>query len=306
MVGAGTQPEAAGPEAEQSVPAKGATTVSRSVTLTLILTLALAGCAPAGPPAAGDTPSPPGPQVQSDVDAEVWYLGANGWAVQIGQKMLIFDYQEATDPSPPASGEARNLDRGYVNAEELRDLDLYVFVTHSHADHYDRGIYRWQQQVENITYLFGWAAGNDPEHHYFVEQRAHKDVDGMEVYTIYSHHAGVPEVAFLVSVDGYSIYHNGDYKAQYVEDYAYLHTVAEHIDIAFVIGHAVEDHAYFLQAKLLDELFQPSYIFPMNREGEAYRCHDFAELLAAHGAQANIVVAETRGDHFVCSKNPAE
>ncbi len=126
----------------------------------------------------------------------------------------------------------------------------------------------------------------------------------MVVYTIYSHHSGVPEVAYLVIVDGYTIYHNGDYKAHYAEGYAYLRTIADHIDIAFVIGHAVEDHPYFLQAKHLDELSQPNYLYLMNRKGEAYHSHDFAQLLAAHGAQAHIVVAEARGGSLGLSQEP--
>ncbi len=131
-------------------------------------------------------------------------LGANGWAVQIGHKMLISDYQEQTDPDPPTLGEARNLDRGYVYADERQGLHLYVIVTHFHADHYDRALLRWRNRIENITYLLGWQAGDDPGHHYFEEQRAHKEVDGMEVYTIYSHQSGVLEVAYLVTVDGYT------------------------------------------------------------------------------------------------------
>ncbi len=40
----------------------------------------------------------------------------------------------------------------------------------------------------------------------------------------------------------------------------------------------------------------------MNREGEAFRCHEFAQLLARHAAQATIVVAEKRGDSFSCPR----
>lgn len=120
---------------------------------------------------------------QTGTGADVWYLGANGWAVKIGQKLLIFDYQEQTDPSPPAPGEARNLDRGYVNADEPGTFETYVFVTHQHFDHFDQVIFDWSEQVESVTYLLGWQATHDPAHHYFADQRAHADVDGMEVYT---------------------------------------------------------------------------------------------------------------------------
>ncbi len=154
----------------------------RSITCLLVLSVALTACGPAEAPLPGETPSAvpsdapaanpvtistatsaaavptQGTQLQPGAGAEVWYLGANGWAVRIGQKLLIFDYQEQSDPNPPASGEARNLDRGYIHPDELRGLDTYVFVTHSHADHFDRAIYRWQQQLDKVC-LPVWMAG---------------------------------------------------------------------------------------------------------------------------------------------------
>lgn len=232
---------------------------------------------------------------------EVRYLGANGWAVTIGERVLIFDYQEQTDPAPPPRGE-RNLTHGYVDSAELIDYDVYVFVTHSHFDHYDRVIHRWANQLERITYLFGWEAETNPDHYYFDELREAANVNGMEVYTIYSHHSGVPEVAYLILVDDLVIYHNGDYKADYENDFAYLRTITDRIDVAFLIGHPVEDHQYFQQALLMDELFDVATIFPMNREGEAYRCHEYAELLAENGVTTTLIVAEGRGDVFTLEK----
>ena len=251
-------------------------------------------------PPAEDTARPP------DVSARVWYLGSNGWALQIGEKLLIFDYQEMSDPDPPASGEPRNLERGYIDVDELRTFDSYVFVTHSHQDHFDPVIFEWQEQVEEITYFFGWKAGNNPEHHYLVGPRATTQAGDVEVYTINSHHAGVPEVAFLVKVDGYTIYHNGDYRAEYVQDYEYLRTFTDHIDIAFVIGHPFVDHPYFQQAVRLNEVFHPTYMFAINREGEEYKCRQFAELLAEHGIEVNVISGERRGDSFACPRSSAE
>ncbi len=232
---------------------------------------------------------------------EVRYLGANGWAVTIGERLLIFDYQEDTDPAPPPRSE-RNLAHGYVDPNELIDYDVYVFVTHSHFDHYDRVIHRWANQLERITYLFGWEAGTNPEHYYLDEWREHVSVDGIEVYTIYSHHSGVPEVAYLVQVDDLIVFHNGDYKADYENDFTYLQTITDRIDVAFLIGHPVEDHQYFQQALRMDELFDVATVFPMNREGEAYRCHEYAELLAESGVGSTVIVAGTRGDLFTLER----
>jgi len=234
-------------------------------------------------------------------DVEVHYLGGNGWAVAINNRMLIFDYQEETDPSPPAWSD-RNLAHGYISTDELAGYDVTVFITHSHFDHYDRVIYEWEDQLDSITYLFGWEAGSNPEHHYFDEWRESASIDGMDITTIYSHHSDVPEVAYLVRVDGLTIYHNGDYKADYEDDFAYLATLTDRLDIAFLIGHPFPDHPYFQQALRMTELFDVSFIFPMNREGEAFRCHNYASLLADHGVEATVLIAEARGETFMLSK----
>lgn len=280
----------------------------------LCLTLFLVSCSTASQQIPTPTPAPvPSPEItqedtahQPDPSVSVWYLGSNGWALRIGEKLLVFDYQERSDPNPPASGEARTLQRGYIDPDEIRTLDVYVFVTHSHQDHFDRAILDWQDDVDTITYFFGWKAGNNAAHHYMVGPRAYTQVGDIEVYTINSHHAGVPEVAFLVKVDGYTIYHNGDYRAEYLEDYAYLQTIADRIDIAFVIGHPFVDHPYFQQTVCLAEMFHPTHIFAMNREGDEHKCREFADLLTEHGVKANIVSAERRGEHFECPISTAK
>ena len=94
------------------------------------------------------------------------------------------------------------------------------------------------------------------------------------------------------------IYHNGDYRAAYEEDYRYLRTITDHIDVAFLIGHPFPDHQHFRQAMRLSELFRIGTIFPMNREGEPQRCRDYARLLAERGATAAIHVAGRRGEVF--------
>ena len=238
------------------------------------------------------------PVYQADPSVRVWYLGSNGWAVNIDDTFLVFDYQENSDPNPPSPGEAQNLQRGYIDPDELQSFDVYVFVTHAHQDHFDPVIFEWEEQIDEITYFFGWEAGNNPEHHYMVGPRALTQVGDVEVYTINSYHTGIPEVAFLVRKEDYVIYHNGDYKEEYQEDYDYLRTVTDHIDIAFEIGITYEDHQYFQQALLLAELFDPKYLFPMNREGDEYKSRQFEQLYASYVPEANVLCPEQRGDTY--------
>jgi L-ascorbate metabolism protein UlaG (beta-lactamase superfamily) len=260
----------------------------RSLYATIMLVMLLAGCAPAS--IDGES--------QLSQTARVWFLGDNGWAVNIGDKMLIFDYIEGDDAPPLSASENRGLDHGYIDPQELSDFEVYVFVTHEHFDHYDRVIYRWADSCERITYIFGWQAGVDPDHHYMIGPRAQERVGDLEIFTINSHHSGVPEVAFLVNVDGITIYHNGDYKSDYEGDYTYLQTITNHIDIAFVIGWPYPEDQYFQQALLLAELFRPAYMFESYQSGNADKAEQFAEMLPDLGVEAIIRYAEHRGVSF--------
>ena len=125
-------------------------------------------------------------------------------------------------------------------------------------------IHGWEDRLDSITYLFGWEAGTNPEHHDFDERRESASVGGMDVHTIYSHHSGVPEVAYLILVDHLVIDHNGDSRAACENDLESLRTVTDRIDVAFLIGHPAEDHQDFQQALLMDELLDVAPVFPLD------------------------------------------
>ena len=240
-------------------------------------------------------------QLVADSAVQIWCLGGNSWALRIGEKMLIFDYAEMGDPNPPSRGEPRNLQSGYIDPNEIKSYEVYVFVTHSHQDHFNRVIFEWENQIDQISYIFGWQADNNPDHYYLIDPRAQIQVDGVEVYTINSF-SDVPEVAYLVKVDGLFIYHNGDYRGSYIEDFEYLQTITDHIDIVFVIGWPYLTHQHFQQAKLLAEMFNPNYLFAICRETTEDKCRQFADLLAAQGIATPFLYAEHRGIDFILSK----
>lgn len=242
---------------------------------------------------------------ESKPDIIVRSLGGNGWALKIGGKMLIFDYVGGTGARQRSSDKLRNLQSGYIDPSELAGLDVYVFVTHSHQDHFDPTILEWQGQVDNLRYFFGWEAGTDSVYHCMTEPRAHEQCDGVEVWTI-NCRSDVPEVAYLVKVDGITMYHNGDYRGSYVEDFKYLQSVTDHIDIAFVIGWPYPAHQQFRQAALLADIFSPLYMFAICREGNEDKSRQFAELLVQQGAGTTVLYAEHRGAEFLCPRNETD
>ena len=153
--------------------------------------------------------------------AKIWFLGHCGFAVATQNHFLISDYVEKTLENQFGRPDSPSLETGYINPEEIKDLKVRVFVTHSHTDHYDSVIYSWEETIPDIEYFFGWQASENPQYHYLTGPRAEWQDDDMQIYTVNSHHSGVPEVAYLVMVDGLAIYHNGDCKADPDNDIVY-------------------------------------------------------------------------------------
>jgi len=230
-------------------------------------------------------------------DAEVWYLGHCGYAVKTQNHLLIFDYIELEEnPSE------RGLDKGFVDPVEIRDLNVSVFVTHSHVDHYDEIIHSWQNNIKKIRYIFGWKVNEEQKipHHYLEGPREELKLDDMEIYTVNSFHSFVPEVAYLVKVDGLVIYHGGDYQGKMgrnapsntKEDMRYLETKADAVDL-FFIG-AWTGPPYLQAIKSL----QPKVIFPMHERKKEENYKRFAAELKNLGVTIPVICPEKRGDRF--------
>ena len=245
----------------------------------------------------------PGPcEAQRRAPVRVHYLGGNSWAVRIGSRLLVFDYVEVAGATAPARGGEHGLLRGSIGPADLDSLDVFVFITHAHADHFDSVIFGWRPHARSIHYLFGWPAGTDPTHHYLVGPRAGTELAGVRVRTVNSHQDGVPEVAYLVQVDGWTIYHNGDYRGDIEQDFAYLRGIASRVDIAFLVsGWSREDHPLFRLARHFVEAFRPAHVFLSDRLGQERRTETFARFLASRGAAARYLHGDLPGDLFVVS-----
>lgn len=232
-------------------------------------------------------------------EATVWYLGHCGFAIRTARHLLIFDYQEKRDgPQPRTLPAAGGLDRGWVDPAQIARDRVRVFVSHSHDDHFDPVVFGWRKTVPDIAYYFGWNASNDPANHYLVGPRATCAGDGLEIITINSHHSGVPEVGFLVKVDGLAIYHNGDYRMDYQADFPYLQAHAARLDLAFVLGVSDESIQYGRQNRDLFDRFRPNAVFPMHAEAGARMYKEFAEAFRARVPGLPIMVPERLGDRF--------
>jgi L-ascorbate metabolism protein UlaG (beta-lactamase superfamily) len=246
-----------------------------------------AGAEPTAGPEATDVPALLTTALR-DGEAIVWSLGHCGFAVKTRTRLLIFDYFSRGGPRP----EKPSLANGFINPEEIKDQDVTVFVSHAHGDHFDPVILSWRPVVKNITYVFGWNARNGERTINLPAPRATKTLAGMEIFTVNGEHNDVPEVAYLVKVDGLSIYHSGDYmgpidSAQ--SDMDYLLKKAGTIDLAFI--------GKFKQAESL----KSRVVFPIHAFNREFMYGAFARQAAEKKLPSRVICPENKGDRFVLS-----
>ena len=173
-----------------------------------------------------------------------------------------------------------------------------MFTTHPHGDHFDPVILSWGESSEDIHYFFGWELEGASEHHLLAGPRATAHVSGVNIYTINSHHSGVPEVAYLVEVDGHWIYHNGDYLQDYLADFPYLGTLTDKLDLVFHAGVLDESAQITHQGRFLMEHFEPGVFFPMHYGDNELRGEAFSRAMAERGYDTTVPVPRMRGDHW--------
>ena len=131
--------------------------------------------------------------------AEIYYLHHSGFAVKTESHFFIFDYYL---DEPVGAG----LRKGVIDPKEIRDLDVVVFASHSHPDHYSPRIFSWRKDVKKIRYVLADQIRTVEE---AVKIGAGEAVDlgDLTIRALDSTDIGV---AFLVKADGLCIYHAGD------------------------------------------------------------------------------------------------
>jgi L-ascorbate metabolism protein UlaG (beta-lactamase superfamily) len=135
--------------------------------------------------------------------AEVWYLFNSGFAIKTGGRMLLFDYYNFS-PFKKYKG----MDGGVVDPEELRGLDVTVFASHAHMDHFVPSILKWGRELKNLRYVLSYDidSGQTPNVTTAYPNAEYRS-DSIMIRTLKSTDEGV---AFIAELDGLKIYHAGD------------------------------------------------------------------------------------------------
>lgn len=187
---------------------------------------------------------------------KVTFIEHSGFMVEMEQNVLLFDYYQGEIPSFDGS------------------KTLYVFASHSHADHYDPAIWKLKEQYKDIYYIL---SDDIKDNEGAVVMKAHekKEVAGIEIETLRSNDMGV---AFLVKVEGKTIYHAGDlnwwhwngepeedneyYKKTFQDEMKYLE--GKKIDLAFMLLDPRQEDKYCWGMNYFLEHTDSKVVFPMH------------------------------------------
>lgn len=125
----------------------------------------------------------------------VTFLGHSGFFVETETCCLLFDYYTGDLPAVPT------------------EKPLYIFSSHSHYDHFSEKIFTLAEGIPQVWFIlsddiFQYRVPKEYlERTTFVAPRKEYRVDALGIETLRSTDAGV---AFLVTVEGKTLYHAGD------------------------------------------------------------------------------------------------
>lgn len=225
--------------------------------------------------------------------AQIIYLFHSGWLVRTRSHVLIFDYAPPRLPPGADPGE----DPWRIDPEKLKGFNVVVFTSHGHHDHYDPIILTWREIIPQITYVFGWPNHMEDEHILCCDfERQVFDVDGITVRTVVRDWDGIPESAFLISIDGLTLYHAGDHSTPrgreiFKDNLGYLNSLELTVDFAFTPTWGGEE--------LMIEALRPRYTFPMHSGGTEQQYARFKEKAERLDYPTKVIAARRRGDIFL-------
>ncbi|MGM9522631.1 MAG: MBL fold metallo-hydrolase [Oscillospiraceae bacterium] len=131
----------------------------------------------------------------------VTFIEHSGFLVETSERFMLFDYNQGTLPA--------GLKK-----------PLFIFVSHSHSDHFNRGVLRYGESFKNTRYILSDdividrklrercnISDEQLDRTTFIPPDGHIELDGMRVDTLRSTDQGV---AFIVECEGRRLYHAGD------------------------------------------------------------------------------------------------
>jgi hypothetical protein len=123
---------------------------------------------------------------------KITHITHSCFVLELERYIFIFDYYKGELPVFP------------------KDKCIVWFASHGHGDHYNEMIFQIFKEYENVFYIISSdikLEQKDVKNVYLIEPDQRLQVENMEIQTLKSTDEGV---AFIIEVEGISIYHAGD------------------------------------------------------------------------------------------------
>ncbi len=204
---------------------------------------------------------------------KIHYLYNSGFCVETTNNILIFDYY-----NDECKGKEKSLENGIIGEEILKmQKPVYVFVSHSHYDHFNPLIYDFAKLNSNVKYILSSDVKDIKEdvNYTIVKKGESLKLDNLIVKVYGSTDQGV---SFLVNCDDHRVFHAGDlnwwhWKEDSTEDNQKAEEwfkeeiefiKGEKIDVSFFPVDARQEEYYYLGGKYFIENFKPEVFIPMH------------------------------------------
>jgi CubicO group peptidase (beta-lactamase class C family)/ankyrin repeat protein len=224
-------------------------------------------------------------------EAYIWRMNTRGWTVKTRSHLIVFNNEySGLKPDNPC------LSNGFIEASEIADQNILALYTAYHAKPYTKEfINGLEDELKNIVYVHydGDATqGNRNEIHlkgYGEATFGHADVSYFE-----SDYPGMGWLAYLIKVDGLTIYYSGWLLSaldEYKKEIDYFASQSSGVDIAFVWKEQGKDEYY---KYLLDKL-KPRLFFP---DGEISQNIEAFQKLIEPYQDTQLGISMNPGDRF--------
>ena len=247
-------------------------------------------------------------------EARIHYASYSGWIIETSNHLLIIDYIETPPEYSGISPDtvAHSLENGYIQSEFIEEKNVLVLTSHAHTDHYDPIIHEWEDWIEDIQYYFGWNIGERENTLSFTGYRdTHREED-FSIYTVNHPFASEdePEVAYLIVIDGLTIYHSGDLsvsdpeiRPEFKSNLDYFAEISNEIDFAF-ISMARGWYGNFTNGQDIYTIqtLNPKVVYPQHYPNSPINYELFAEEAKEKGEEAIFGLAQNRGEAWFYSQ----
>lgn len=212
----------------------------------------------------------------------IYYIYHSAFAVELEKNILIFDFYKF-----PKNKKIEENDF-FKRFIERKDKQVFVFSTHSHADHFNAKVLEWQHLNDTIKYILSddiripfkhkniifTKEGDELEFSYKIGNN--NEESSLKIFTFGSTDLGS---SFYINIENKNIFHAGDLHFWHWEDdteieeremkMAYLNQLnkikkLEQIDIAFTPVDPRLGVNVYEGVELFYEILKPKVIIPMH------------------------------------------